>query len=112
MKASGEWQAEYQHELEHGREARQAGNEGKARVCARRAAGITAGEYLRRRGELTEAWSAYQRLQALGHSPNLPARAVEIISHLTTRVDSEHRLPIEVDLLAEVKELHSILLGD
>ncbi len=112
MEASGEWQAEYQRELKHGKEARQAGNEGKARVCARRVAGIVAGEYLRRSGELTEAWSAYQRLQALGHSPNLPARAAEIISHLTTRVDPEHRLPIEADLLAEVEELHAILLGD
>jgi hypothetical protein len=112
MEAIEGWQAEYRHELEHGKEAREAGNEGKARVCARRAAGILAGEYLERKGELTEGWSAYQRLQALDHSPNLPARAAEIISHLTTRVDLEHRLPIEADLLAEVEELQSALLGE
>ncbi len=112
MEVSGDWQTEYQRELKHGREARQAGNEGKARVCARRAAGIVAGEYFWRSGELTEAWSSYQRLQALVHSQNLPARAAGIISHLTTRVDPEHRLPIEADLLADVEELRAILLGD
>jgi hypothetical protein len=110
MGASGGWQAEYQRELDHGRTARQAGNEGKARVCARRAAGILAGEYLRRKGELADAWSAYQRLQALKNSPDLPGRVAEIISHLTTRVDQEHKLPIEADLLAEVEELRAALL--
>ena len=40
-----DWQAEIQAELEKAQQARARGNEGQARVCARRAAGIAAREY-------------------------------------------------------------------
>jgi hypothetical protein len=36
------WQERYQNELERGEQARRDGNEGMARVCARRAAGLAA----------------------------------------------------------------------
>lgn len=112
MGTSQDWQSDYQRELEQAAAARQAGNEGKARVCARRAAGIAAGEYLQRNGEFDGSWSAYQRLQVLQRQPGLPARAVEIIAHLTARVDTDHNLPVEADLLAEAVEFGAILLGE
>lgn len=92
--------------------ARGSGNEGKARVCARRAAGIIAGEYLHRKGVASESWSAYQRLLVLQKQLGLSGRPQEIIAHLTARVGLDHMLPVEADLLEEVEELRGILLGD
>ena len=40
------WEAFYKAEMQNAEAARRSGNEGKARVCARRAAGAVIGEYL------------------------------------------------------------------
>lgn len=106
------WQVDFERELEGARAARQAGNEGRARVCARRAAGIVVGEFLRRRGIAVENLNAYQRLSALGEASNLPPRVTEIARHLTLRLAPDYRLPVEADLVAEAQELRALLLGD
>jgi hypothetical protein len=86
-------------EIDAARAARRAGNEGRARVCARRAAGLAARAFLARRGSGSgNAYDALQELAALsGLAPGLAVAA----ERLTLRVDQQFSLPAEVDLIAE-----------
>jgi len=92
--------------------ARAQGNEGKARVCARRAAGIVADAYLRRRGVSTPAMTAYERVKLLANWPGLPAGVPQVVGHLTTRVNEHYDLPIDADLVADAQWLARVLLPE
>jgi hypothetical protein len=105
------WQTQINSELEQAEASRLSGNEGKARVCARRAAGIAIGEYINRKGLPNPDLSAYDRLQFIVDLPGVSPRAREISQHLLLRVDEEFKLPIDADLIAETYELIKILLG-
>jgi len=92
-------------ELVSAERARQAGNEGRARVCARRAAGIAARDFLSRHGVRTRSQSAYMALQMLADFPALPADLRPAVLHLTTHVTEQFTLPMEADLIAEARKL-------
>ena len=98
-----DWQAEIQAEFEKAEQARVRGNEGQARVCARRAAGIAIREYLRRRGVRPLSVSAYDLLNQIRQDPGLSPGLQEIAGHLTLRVNEEFKLPVNADLVAEAK---------
>lgn len=102
--------AEIHAEFERAEQARARGNEGQARVCARRAAGIAAREYLRRRGTAPHTSSAYDALQLLPEDPSVPANIKAAALRLILRVDEEFRLPPGVDLLAEARTVCEVLL--
>ena len=95
--------AEIRLELERAEAARAAGNEGRARVCARRAAGSAARDYLARHG--VRPRTLYNALEALAAFPRLAPDLRQAAVHLTTRVDGEFHLPPEIDLLAEARKL-------
>jgi hypothetical protein len=107
-----DWATRYQQEIQQAIAARQAGNEGMARVCARRAVGHVIGEYLRQSSLSSRASSAYDRLKILGGLPGLSPKAKEIASHFLLRITHEHTLPIEADLIAEAQWLAQELLGE
>lgn len=111
MNTKRDWKTRLEAELSQAQTAREAGNEGKARVCARRAAGIAIGEYLHREGFPKPGPSAFDRLNILATLPNVSARTRQIAQHLMLRVNEEFKLPIDIDLIAESKELAEILLG-
>jgi len=90
-------------ELERAEAARREGNEGRARVCARRAAGLAARDFLTRRGVRTG--SVYAALQALAGLPGLDPDLAAAARLLTLRVTEEFRLPVEADLIAEARRL-------
>jgi hypothetical protein len=98
-------------ELELARAARQAGNEGRARVCARRAAGLAARDFLDQNGhparDRDHTGSAYAALQTLAALPGLTPELVQAALHLTKRVSGEFQLPAGIDLIAEA----NILIG-
>jgi hypothetical protein len=102
----------YQAELDHATKARAEGNEGMARVCARRAAGIIVGEYLGHRGISNLSNSAYDRLVTFNHLPDISPELKEIAGHFLLRVDHDHQLPEDVDLLFDVQILAKELLKD
>jgi hypothetical protein len=104
------WSIKFDDEITQAEAARAAGNEGKARVCARRAAGIVIGEYLERSGNPLLNASAYDRLRYLQNSSNLPEPVREIISHFLVRIDTDHNLPVDADLITEAKWLAETLL--
>jgi hypothetical protein len=93
------WQDEVNRELADTRAAREAGNEGRARVCARRAAGIAAREWLARRGVRLRSASAFQALQDLAGFPGLAPDLRQAAIHLTMRVTEAFTLPGEIDLI-------------
>ena len=96
-------------ELERGASARSAGLEGRARVCARRAAGMAVRAYLAGRGETSGSLSAYDLLAELQTLPGVPAEARQAAGLLLERVDENYALPPEIDLLAEARRLAEAL---
>src|SRR6187200_496668 len=95
------WRTDMEAEFEKAEQARARGNEGQARVCARRAAGIAIREYLTRRGIRPPSVSAYDLLNLLKEDPSLSPGLKMIADHLTLRVTEEFKLPVDADLVAE-----------
>jgi hypothetical protein len=106
------WKAELQAEFEHAEAARAAGNQGRMRVCARRAAGIAIREYLTRRGEPLPSLSAYDLLNYIKGQPGLSPDLERATAYLTLRVTEGFKLPVEMDLVAEARWLCTALLPD
>lgn len=98
-----DWDSEIRAELEKARQVRERGNEGQARVCARRAAGIAVREYLARRGIRPRSISAYDLLNTVKDDPLLPPDLKQIADHLTLRVTEEFKLPVDADLVSEAE---------
>jgi len=106
-----EWVMKFEAELAQAQAARQLGNEGMARVCARRAAGLVSREYLQRQGVPLSGPSAYDLLSSLSTAPGLAPEVQEVASHFLLRITPEHNLPIKADLISEVVWLKNELLG-
>ncbi|MCI0521552.1 MAG: hypothetical protein L0Z70_15010, partial [Chloroflexi bacterium] len=81
-----DWEARFAEEIRQAETARAAGNEGMARVCARRAAGIAIGEYLQRRGLPDPGPNAYNRIQRLASLREVAPEVSRVASHLLARV--------------------------
>lgn len=90
-------------ELEAASSARLNRNEGRARVCARRAAGRSAQTFLIRHRIRTEGANYYNALLALARLPCITPDMVTALSHLTLRVDEDFTLPPGVDLIADAR---------
>ena len=103
-------QDDIQKEFDWGEQARARGNEGQARVCARRAAGIAIRDYLTRKGIRPPGTSAIDLLNLLKDDPLLSPDLKLIVDHLTLRVTEEFKLPVDIDLLEEAKTLCNRLM--
>lgn len=100
-----DWNTQLKNEFEKAKQARIHKNEGQARVCARRAAGIAARAYLNRQGIQMPSMSAYDLLNALKENIQLPPDMQAIAEHLTMRVNQDFELPIQADLVSEARIL-------
>lgn len=98
-----DYQTELDKEINRAQQARLRGNEGQARVCARRAAGIAVREHLKRKGIPALSPSAIDLLNLIKDDPILSPELKLIAGHLTLRVNEEFKLPVKVDLIAEAK---------
>jgi hypothetical protein len=106
-------------ELQQAEAARIAGNEGRARVCARRAAGLAAREFLSEQETRSsdalqnrhQSESAFDLLQRLAELPGLSADLRQAAVYLTLRVTEDFILPVDVDLVAEARKLCTRLLS-
>jgi HEPN domain-containing protein len=105
-----DWQTQIKAEFEKAEEARARGNEGQARVCARRAAGIAVREYLQRQGIRPPSVSAYDLLNSVKRDVRLSPDLRQIADHLTLRVNEEFKLPVNADLVAEARTFCEELL--
>ncbi len=91
-------------ELANAEAARAAGNEGKARVCARRAAGAAVREYLRLSGQAVQG-SAYDLLGHLQQQADVAPRVRLAVENLRLKVDEAYQLPGQIDLILEARTL-------
>ena len=107
-----DWRQLTNQELEMAKSARRSGNEGRARVCARRAAGYVAGEYITRNHINFESESALERLKYLQSTPEINSNQRETVSHFLVHTTPEHQLPIDADLIADVEQLARQLFGE
>ena len=107
-----DWKKKYSQEIQLALDARARGNEGQARVCARRAAGEVVREYFHRRGVSVRTYSAYDLLKTLLEIPTLPEVARREAEFLTMRVTEAFILPVEVDLLQSAANLAQSLLPE
>ena len=105
-------QESWESELQAAALARLAGNEGRARICARRAAGMAARDFLVRNRSRPAAGNAYQSLLALSGFPGLAPDLRTAARHLTLRVTGDFTLPVEADLIAEARKLCETLSKD
>ena len=110
MKAEISWKVEYQHEMEHAIAAREAGNEGMARVCARRATGVIVGEYLRRFGYTKLSTSIFDLISFFLSLPGIDRQCQDIASHFLIKVNNDHSLPNDIDLISDAHWLAENLL--
>ena len=107
-----DWKEKLQIEFNRAETARAGGNEGQARVCARRAAGIAIREYFIRRGRSVRTPSAFDLLNLLTEEPHLSPDLKQAAVYLTLRVTEEFQLPIDVDLIEEARKLCDGLLAE
>ncbi len=112
MRGMHDWRNDLHAEFERAASARRKGNEGQARVCARRAAGVAIREYLIRRGTRPPSVSAYDLLTLIKDNASLSAELRLVADHLTARVTEEFKLPVDADLVAEARLLCQGLLPD
>ena len=112
MQKIPDWQSTFNTEIQSALHARHAGKEGKARVCARRAAGIAVGEYFRRQGIAFQNPSAVERIKYLESLPGLSPGAQRAAALLLLRVTPDYTLPVEADLISEARLLAEELLAE
>ncbi len=90
-----------QEELLLAKQSRLEGNEGRARVCARRAAGAAVKGYFEKAGIPHQGENAIQAMLLLRQSGDLPARVLKALDLLIQRVNEDYNLPANVDLIQE-----------
>lgn len=98
-------------ELEDANKARIDGNEGRARVCARRAAGwaVSVKRSLMEKIEIES--NAYDMLQWLAQQADTADAVRSAATRLTTRVSHDHTLPFPEDPLEDARMIVEALLG-
>ncbi len=92
-------------ELETAEKSRAAGNEARARVCARRAAGLAVQAYFLARGDAQPETSAYSLLQKFRNDSRIPLEWKRAADLLLTKVEKDYSFPIQADVLAETRRL-------
>lgn len=106
-----QWRTDFEAEINQAITARLKGNEGRARVCARRAAGIAIAAYLHCNQIHDPTSNAYIRLKYFANLPQIPEDIRQVVHHFLLPVDTDFRLPAEIDLIAEAQWLANTLNG-
>jgi hypothetical protein len=97
-------------ELDQAYMYRARGNEGRARVCARRAAGWAVAIFRQQRFGAETHHNAYQQLRWFRKLENIPAELRKAADRLTTHVTPSHDLPHQQDPLQDAEMIVSALL--
>lgn len=99
------------HELEHAKRSRESGNEGKARVCARRAAGYALEAYLLSTFDRNPSKNAYLNLKWFAERKTVPSNLRAAAKRLSTHVGKNHEIPFDEDPLDDARLLIEALLN-
>ncbi|HSR46771.1 MAG TPA: hypothetical protein VLL77_02170 [Anaerolineales bacterium] len=102
---------EIRRELSQAERSRRNGQEGRARVCARRAAGWTIGRFYRSTTGDDPPSSALTLLRWYRDLPEAPGPLRAAAGRLTVAVNEDHRLPHPEDPLEDARSLVRALAG-
>jgi hypothetical protein len=105
------WQKEAFAEINAARNALQAGLPGRARVAARRAAGIALVEYNHWDAFSMETQNYYDLLMAFSNQTDIPEEMHEVVRRLCQRVNDQHALPDHFDLVADAEKIIAFVAG-
>jgi len=89
-------------------EAQAAGLEGRARVCARRAAGYLIQEYLEKQNNKPAKMNSIELIQFIQRTSN-SSEMVSLLGHYSETVNIDHHLASDVDLVACLHTLARLL---
>jgi len=108
------WKEKFDAEILRAESARKDGNEGMARVCARRAAGAMVREYFQRNriAQTKSQIAALRNLRDLSQSPHIPEEIRVVAEHFTWQITTDHTLPENADLIADAYWLREKLMGE
>lgn len=95
-------------EYQTAQDAQASGLEGKARVCARRAAGILIQNYLEMQNINPIKMNSLDLIKHLQQTTDSPELAL-VLSHYSEKVTSDHHLASKVDLVANLPKLAQLL---
>jgi hypothetical protein len=98
-------------ELKEAQRSRMQGNEGKARVCARRAAGWAVGSYVETRSLAEPHTNALEHLKWVGENTKFSDEVREAANRLTTKVNTDGNLPFREDPVSDAQLIITALLG-
>ena len=96
-------------ELQHASDTRTSGFEGRARVCARRSAGLAVREYVIVKHKIFPSNSLFNLLVDQSIRGLLPQQLIDSLDRLSLRVNEQFQLPAGVDLISEAKLVISLL---
>lgn len=105
-------EAEIRSELQTAHQARREGNEGMARVCARRAAGWAIGRRYAEQVPATATDNAYLLLSWLKEQPTVAASLRRAADRLTTRITEDHELPHPQDPLKDASDIVTAMIEE
>ena len=98
------------YELDHAYMYRARGNEGRARVCARRAAGWAVAAFRQQLSGVETHPNAYHQLRWFRKFEEMPIELREAAKRLTTHVTLSHELPHRQDPLEDAEMIvHAML---
>jgi hypothetical protein len=98
-------------ELEQARQSRTSGNEGKARVCARRAVGFALAAHIHEKYAQPASRNAYLNLKWFAAQDDVPAELRLAAERLSTHVGADHVVPFKEDPLNDAQVLIEALLS-
>jgi hypothetical protein len=98
-------------ELAQGRAAQAAGNAGRARVCARRAAGLAIKAWYQVRLGSEGCGDAMTQLKRLRAEAHVPAAVQAAAARLSTKVGFDHALPFSDDPLVDAELIIAYVQG-
>ena len=96
-------------ELMAARLAQAAANAGRARVCARRAAGWAVRAWYQAREGPGWAGDALKQLRRLSADAAAPEAVRQAAARLVTKVDHEHRVPFDDDPVVDAEKIVSFV---
>lgn len=104
---------EIEKELNRGRQAKEDGNEGKTRVCARRAAGVAIRLWKDKRGrDIKWGTSAMSQLKTMALDESFPESVRQAAERLTSQQLPDHTMPFDNDPLEDAVILIEHLLKE
>lgn len=97
-------------ELATAEQARNAGNDGMVRVCARRVAGVAISNWLERNPRASWGMDAMSRLKSLQRDETIPIDVRDAAARLTTKITEQFTSPFSTDPIHDSKIIINHLL--